>query len=142
MEFRYNQQPVRDPRKMSKVSDEFLPQPRPKELNDVPVLRKHEVAGLVSVPAKGVGYGGSGFESNDQCFESAFQITASAVPSMDKDRRVIGQVTVMDSESMATLSQLVSLPTMKGFRGVIPGQNSGPPLVKVALTGVDVQKMS
>jgi Cyclophilin type peptidyl-prolyl cis-trans isomerase/CLD len=124
---------------MSKVSDEFLPQPRPKELKDVPVLRKHDVAGLVSVPAKGVGYGGSGFESDDECFESAFQITASAVPSMDKDRRVIGQV--MDAESMATLSRLVSLPTMKGFKGVIPGQNSGPPLVKVALSSVDIQKM-
>ncbi|KAG7366966.1 hypothetical protein IV203_029636 [Nitzschia inconspicua] len=125
---------------MSKVTDDFLPQPRPKELKDVPVLRKHEVAGLVSVPAKGVGYGGSGFESDDECFESAFQITASAAPSMDKDRRVIGQL--MDTESMATLARLVSLPTMKGFKGVIPGQNSGPPLIKVALTGVDIQKMS
>jgi hypothetical protein len=48
----------------------------------------------------------------------------------------------MDTESMATLSRLASLPTMKGFKGVIPGQNSGPPLVKVALTGVDVRKTS
>ncbi|KAL3925021.1 MAG: hypothetical protein SGILL_000683 [Bacillariaceae sp.] len=123
---------------MAKVSDEFLPQPRPKALSDVPVLRKHDAAGLVSIPAKGMGYGGTGFESEDECFESCFQITAAAVPSMDKgDRRVIGQV--MDAESMATLSRLASLATMKGFKGVIPGQNSGPPLVKVALNGVDVQ---
>jgi cyclophilin family peptidyl-prolyl cis-trans isomerase len=125
---------------LAKVSDEFLPQPRPKELREVPVLRKHEVAGLVSVPAKGVGYGGSGFESDDECFESAFKITSSPIPSLDNDWRVIGQV--LDAQSMATLSRLSSLPTMKGFKGVIPGQNSGPPLVKVALTGVDIQKYS
>jgi hypothetical protein len=125
---------------MAKVSDDFMPQPRPMELKDVPVLRKHDAAGLISIPAKGVGYGGSGFESDDECFESAFQITAAAVPSMDKDRRVIGQV--LDTESMATLARLASLPTMKGFKGVIPGQNSGPPLVKVALTGVDIQVKS
>jgi hypothetical protein len=125
---------------MSKVNDFFLPQPRPKELKQVPVLRKHDVAGLVSVPARGVGYGGSGFETDDECFESAFQITASALPSMDNDRRVIGQVT--DAQSMATLARLASLPTMKGFKGVIPGLNSGPPLVKVTLTGVDIQKTS
>jgi cyclophilin family peptidyl-prolyl cis-trans isomerase len=124
---------------LPQAGDEFMPQPRPTELKDVPVIRPHDVAGLVSVPGKGIGYGGSGFESDDECYESAFQITAAPQPSMDKkeNRRVIGQV--MDAPSMTTLARLASLPTKKGFRGVIPGQNSGPPLLKVVLTDVEVQ---
>jgi hypothetical protein len=122
---------------MAKASDSFVPQPRPPELKDVPVLRKHDVAGLVSVPAKGLGYGGTGFESDDECFESAFQITAASVPTMDKDRRVIGQL--VDEESMTNLARLASIPTKKGFKGVIPGQNSGPPLLKVSLNNIEIQ---
>jgi hypothetical protein len=125
---------------MSKAGDNFVPQPRPKELKEVPALRNHDAAGLVSLPKKGLGYGGTGFESEDECFESAFQITASSVPSMDKDRRVIGQL--IDQTSMANLARLVSLPTKKGFRGVIPGQNSGPPLLKVTLIDIDIQTTS
>jgi hypothetical protein len=99
------------------------------------MIRSHDAAGLLSVPAKGIGYGGSGFESEDECFESSFEITAAPVPAMDKEgRRVIGQL--MDQESMAALARLASLPTKKGFKGVIPGQNSGPPLLKVSLTGI------
>lgn len=125
---------------MANAGDNFVPQPRPRELNDVPVLRKHDAAGLVSIPAKGIGYGGTGFESEDECFESSFQITASAIPAMDKEnRRVIGQV--LDDESMANLARLASLPTKKGFRGVIPGQNSGPPLKKVVLTDLQIGKV-
>jgi hypothetical protein len=121
----------------SSAGENFVPQPRPPELRDVPVLRKHNTAGLVSIPAKGIGYGGTGFESEDECFESSFQITASAIPAMDKEnRRVIGQV--LDAESMASLARLASLPTKKGFRGVIPGQNSGPPLKKVVLADLQV----
>ena len=122
---------------MSNAGENFVPQPRPLELKDVPVLRKHDVAGLLSIPAKGIGYGGSGFESEDECFESSFQITASSIPAMDKEsRRVIGQV--VDAESMASLARLASLPTKKGFRGVIPGQKSGPPLKKVVLADLQV----
>ncbi len=122
---------------MSNAGENFVPQPRPRELRDVPVLRKHDAAGLLSVPAKGIGYGGTGFESEDECFESSFQITASAIPTMDKEnRRVIGQV--IDATSMASLARLASLPTKKGFRGVIPGQNSGPPLKKVVLDDIQV----
>lgn len=126
-------------RGLSSAGDNFVPQPRPRELTDVPVLRPHDAAGLVSVPAKGIGYGGTGFESVDECYESAFEIIAAPQPSMDtrENRRVIGQV--MDHESMATLARLASLPTKKGFRGVIPGQNSGPPLLRVLLTDVEVQ---
>ena len=123
-------------RGMSKAGDNFMAQPRPKELND-PVIRKHDAAGLLSVPGKGIGYGGSGFESDDECFESSFQITAGPVPAMDKEgRKVIGQI--LDQESMNNLARLVSLPTKKGFKGVIPGQNSGPPLLKVSLRDVSV----
>jgi cyclophilin family peptidyl-prolyl cis-trans isomerase len=125
-------------RGMSKAGDDFLAQSRPKDIIDDPILRSHDVAGLLSIPGKGIGWGGSGFESDDECFESSFQITAASVPSMDKKegRRVIGQV--IDQASMANLSRLASLPVKKGFKGVIPGQNSGPPLLRVTLTGVSV----
>lgn len=121
---------------MSKAGDDFLAQSRPTEIQD-PVIRSHDSAGLLSVPGKGIGYGGLGFESDDECFESSFQITAAQVPSMDKEgRKVIGQV--LDPESMANLARLASLPTKKGFKGVIPGQNSGPPLLKVSLSDINV----
>ena len=54
-------------------------------------------------------------------------------------RRVIGQA--MDADSMATLTRLASLPTKKGFKGVIPGQTSGPPLLNVRITNVDIQQI-
>jgi cyclophilin family peptidyl-prolyl cis-trans isomerase len=133
-------------RGMSKVPQDFLPQPRPKPITEedttvvvVPVVvRKHDAAGLLSIPGKGLGYGGTGFEQEDECFESSFQITATAVPAMDDrkegPRRVIGQV--LDASSMANLSRLATLAVKKGFRGVIPGQNSGPPLLNVKITSV------
>ena len=126
-------------RGLSKVGGEFMPQPRPKPMNaDDPAVRKHDVAGLLSVPGKGIGFGGTGFETDDECFESSFQLTTQAVPSMDKEgRRVIGQV--LDQESMANLARLASLPVKKGFKGVIPGQNSGPPLLAVRITGISAK---
>lgn len=122
---------------LSKVSEDFMAQPRPKPI-DIPEIRPHSVAGLVSVPGKGLGWGGTGFENDDECFESSFQITASPSPSMDKKegRRVIGQL--IDQESMSNLARLASLPTKKGFKGVIPGQISGPPLLKVTINDVSV----
>lgn len=124
-------------RGISKAGDSFLPQPRPKPINE-PSLRPHTVAGLLSIPGKGMGYGGTGFENDDECFESSFQITATSVPSMDtkEGRRVIGQI--MDQRSMDNLARLASLPTKKGLKGVIPGQNSGPPLLKVSISGIEV----
>lgn len=57
---------------------------------------------------------------------------------MDRDgRKVIGQL--LDAESMAFLARLATLPTKKGIKGVIPGQNSGPPLLKIAVVGVAVK---
>ena len=131
-------------RGMSKVPQEFVPQPRPKPITEDPaVVRKHDAAGLLSVPGKGMGYGGSGFEQVDECFESSFQITATAVPSMDNNkegRRVIGQV--LDASSMANLQRLSTLAVKKGFRGVIPGQNTGPPLLNVKITNVSTAAAS
>lgn len=123
---------------LSKAGEDFLPQPRPKKLNPPPVLRAHDVAGLLSVGANGIGYGGTGFEQDDECFESSFQLTAAPISSMDQreNRRVIGQL--MDADSMAFLARLATLPTKKGFKGVIPGQNSGPPLLKTVVAGIDV----
>lgn len=127
---------------MTKAEDNFAPQQRPKgiDFSSDKTVRLHDVAGLVSVAGNGLGYGGTGFESDDETFESSFLITNSAVPSLDKAktgaRRVVGQV--MDAQSMAFLERLASLPTKKGFKGVIPGQTSGPPLIKVTVADVQV----
>ena len=129
-------------RGLRSAGDEFVPQsrPNPDDTQNDPFLRKHDVAGLISVPAKGIGYGGNGFEPEDEAYESAFQITADALPSLDKaNRRVIGQV--IDDPSMAFLARLASLPTKKGLKGVIPGQTSGPPLLKVTVRDVALKKV-
>mmetsp|Transcript_35283 Transcript_35283/g.77286 ORF Transcript_35283/g.77286 Transcript_35283/m.77286 type:complete len:144 (-) Transcript_35283:77-508(-) len=120
---------------MAKAGEGFTPQPRPSAqdadvIGKEPFVRKHDAAGLISLPAKGLGYGGSGFESEDEAYASAFQITTAVMPSMDKEgRRVVGQL--MDTESMATLARIGSLPTNKGLKGIVPGQNYGPPLTAV-----------
>lgn len=128
----------------SKAGDGFVPQPRPVSLDSsqVMVVRPHDSAGLVSVPAQGLGYGGTGFESDDEAFESAVVITDNAVPAFDKkqQRLVVGQV--LDSASMAFLERLANLPTKRGIRGVIPGQTSGPPLPKVVVRQVQVSKVT
>jgi len=122
-------------RNQAKAGDGFLPQPRPSAQDaDViakePLVRKHDVVGLLSLPSRGIGYGGTGFESEDEAYASSFQITAAPMPSMDKEgRRVVGQL--MDVESMATLARISSLPTNKGLKGIVPGQNYGPPLTAV-----------
>jgi hypothetical protein len=116
----------------------FVPQPRPDPSVTASdgTVRKHDAAGLVSVPKRGIGYGGSGFEGDDEAFESAMVVTAAAAPALDSSHRVIGQV--LDPESMAFLERLATLPTKKGIKGVIPGQSSGPPLLKVAVKQVVV----
>ena len=118
----------------SKAGEAFQPQSRPKELvNDERTARDHSVAGLISIPSEGLGYDNR--NSDDEAFTSAFEITAGAVPAMDKgNRKVIGQV--LDAESMAFVARLASLPTKKGIKGIIPGQTSGPPLIKTAVKSV------
>jgi hypothetical protein len=89
----------------------------------------------LSIPKNGIGFGGTGLESDDEAFASAFEITAASVPAMDREsRKVIGQV--MDQESMTFLARLASLATKKGLKGILPGQNAGPPLVKTSITFV------
>ena len=117
----------------------FVPQFRPPPLSNEPFPRPHTVAGLVSIPAKGIGYGGSGSESEDEAYSSAFLITADEAPALDKlGRRVIGQV--IDNESMTFLARLASLPVQKGM-GIMSGQVSGPPLLKVRIRDIGVQKV-
>ena len=117
----------------------FVPQQRPPPLINEPFPRQHNVAGLVSIPTKGIGYGGSGTEPDDEAYGNAFLITADEAPVLDKlGRRVIGQV--IDNESMAFLARLSSLPVQKGI-GMIPGQISGPPLLRVRIRDVGVQKV-
>jgi hypothetical protein len=125
-------------RGMTKAGDSFVPQARPKvDFSEDKIVRSHNAAGLLSVARKGLGYGGTGFESDDETFEQSFLITNDAVPSLDKaGRRVVGQV--MDAASMSFLERLASLPTKKGLKGVIPGQTAGPPLLKVTVRDVQV----
>lgn len=54
----------------AKAGEDFVPQPRPKSLSDESSVRTHDMAGLVSVPSSGLGYGGSGRESEDEAFAS------------------------------------------------------------------------
>ena len=98
--------------------------------------RMHSCAGLLSIPKSGLGYGGT-FDSDDEAFASSFQITAAENPSMDREgRKVIGQL--MDDSSMEVLARLSSLATKKGLKGIIPGQDAGPPLLKVVVTDVAI----
>jgi len=130
---------------ISRIPDSFIPQPRPnKTLNEIknePSVREHDAAGLISIPSQGLGYGGTGFEPEDEAFASSFQIISTAIPDMDKKekRKVIGQL--MDQESMAFLARLSALPTKKGLKGIVPGQNYGPPLLKVQVVGITVEPL-
>ena len=123
----------------TKVLDGFVPQPPPTALQPSPDVAAvpHDCAGLLSVPRQGLGYGGSGFEPNDEIFGDAFWVTDAALPeAVSKKRLVVGQV--LDASSMAFLERLANLPTQRGIRGVLPGQNSGPPLKKVTVRQVEV----
>ena len=128
---------------MSKIPDDFVAQPKPNgptldAISKEASARSHSVAGLISIPKNGLGYGGSGLDSDDEAFASSFEITATNVASMDREsRKVIGQL--MDEQSMAFLARLASTPTRKGLKGIIPGQNAGPPLVKTSITSVSIQ---
>lgn len=70
----------------------------------------------------------------------AFQITTTASSSAAKTSSniVIGQV--YDDASMSFLQRLGNLPTNKGLKGVIPGQDSGPPLLKVYVRNVEIKQ--
>lgn len=113
-------------RRMNKIPDNFVSQARPSgevvdSISKEKSVRPHSMAGLVSIPKNGLGYGGLGLDSDDEAFASSFQITASNVPAMDKEgRKVIGQI--LDEESMAFLARLASSPTKKGLKGIIPGK--------------------
>jgi hypothetical protein len=129
-------------RGMRNAGPDFVPQPRPIPRSDEPFPRPHDVAGLVSIPAGGIGNGGTGVEPDDEAYASAFLITADAIPLFDSGKmkqRVVGQV--IDDRSMANLERLALLPVQKGLKGVIPGQVSGPPLLRVTVQDVGVQRV-
>ncbi len=127
-----------------RAGDNFIPQPRPRERlvsRGEPFLQPHNAAGLVSIPGDGIGYGNGLGTPDDEIFANAFQITAAPVPSMDQEkRRVVGQL--LDDDSMAFLARIASLPAKKGLKGIIPGQNAGPPLLRVVVTNVKVESLA
>lgn len=130
-------------RGMRNAGPDFVPQSRPESVAGEAFPRPHDVAGLVSIPQKGIGYGSSNGD-DDTAYASAFLVTADAVPGLDsagtKTRRVIGQV--IDSKSMDFLARLASLPVQKGIAGGISlTQSSGPPLLKVSVQDVGVQRV-
>jgi hypothetical protein len=55
-------------------------------------------------------------------------------------RKVIGQA--LDDESMALIMRLASIPTNKGIKGIVPGLNYGPPLIKVSIEGIRLRESS
>jgi cyclophilin family peptidyl-prolyl cis-trans isomerase len=129
-------------RGMRNAGPDFVPQPRPATQRGERFPRPHDVAGLVSIPEGGIGNGGSGAESDDDAFGSAFLITADAAPLLDSAKtkhRVVGQV--IDDASMTNLARLASLPVQKGLKGVLPGQGYGSPLLKVTIQDVGVQRV-
>mmetsp|Transcript_4799 Transcript_4799/g.6941 ORF Transcript_4799/g.6941 Transcript_4799/m.6941 type:complete len:369 (-) Transcript_4799:145-1251(-) len=125
---------------MSSAGSDFVAQPRPTPtVENEASVRPHNQTGLVSIATKGVGYANT-FCDNDEAFANSFSITAAAAPTLDKSRKVIGQV--MDQDSMAFLARLSQLPTNKGLKGIVPGQNSGPPLLKTSVKKVTLEKLA
>lgn len=118
-----------------KAPDEFVPQGRPggerlRLVREEVSGRPHDVAGLVSIPKEGIGYGGGlVLGKDDEAYASAFQIMArGSLSVMDGEgRKVIGQL--LDADSMDLLARLAGSPTRK----LLPGQNGGTPLVKVTI---------
>ena len=124
----------------SKAPDNYLPQPRPNKMTDESAftLRKHDAAGLLSIPKDGLGYANTAV-SEDEAFAEAFLITCRPDSALDQKKNiVIGQL--LDKDSMSAIARLSNLPTRKGFAGVIPGVNAGPPLVKVSVQNTLVDK--
>ena len=132
-------------RGLREAGSNFVPQNRPEavSLDAEPSARKHDVAGLVSIPEKGIGYAtGNGNSPSagdiDGAYGSAFLVTSEDNTSDLLDtklhRRVIGQV--IDDESMEFLARLSSLPVQKKGSG-----KGNPPLLKVTILDVGVQKV-
>ena len=123
-------------RGLREAGSNFLPQNRPEavSLESEPSARKHDVAGLISIPEKGIGYASGG--DVDGAYSNAFLITADANSDFDAKlrRRVIGQI--IDDESMEFLARLSSLPIQKKGSG-----SKGPPLLKITVLDTGVQKV-
>lgn len=130
-------------RGMRAAGPSFVPQNRPTPtLEGEAYPRPHSCAGLLSIPAKGIGYSSSSSGSSsdlDEIYATAFTITADAAPAFDKNsgekQRVIGQI--IDDESMQFLERMVNLPVQKK----LGKSGSGPPLLKVRVRDVDIQKV-
>jgi len=118
----------------------FVPQSRPEPTGNEAGVRKHDVAGLISIPEKGIGFATSGNSEVDEAYASAFLVTADDTSSSLNDqklhRRVIGQV--IDDESMEFLARLTSLPIQKKLGS---SSDKGPPLLKVTVLDTGVQKV-
>ena len=127
----------------------FIPQNRPTPtLEEEKFPRPHSCAGLISIPAKGIGYDTISSDDLDKIYSSAFTVTDAPLPELDKptstkksaqqkppSHRVIGQI--IDNESMQFLERLATLPVQKK----LGKDGSGPPLLKVRVRDVDVQKV-
>lgn len=127
----------------TKAPDEFVPQSRPSgtRLESVRAeqsSRKHDIAGLISVPKDGIGYGGGLLPGKDDgAYASAFQVTAKSMPEMDKEgRKVIGQI--LDGSSMDLLARLAGSPTRK----MTPLQVGGTPLIKVIVDDCSIYSVA
>jgi len=149
----------------------FRPQgpPRPSPSTEE-TARGHTsaAAGLISVPEFGIGYNtntpprkttNKKNTDDDEAYANAFLVTTSSATTASSTanlassssslalldtkfhRRVIGQL--IDDDSMTFLARLASLPLQKTkettlVRGTL---NSGPPVVKVTILDVGVQKV-
>jgi len=127
-------------KRLSKAGEDFVAQPRPTNADQIgkeKSARSHKVAGLVSIPNNGLGYAGTLLATDDEAFVESFGIIASGDETLYSSRKVIGQL--IDEESMAFLSRLSSLATVKGLKGFLPGLTNGPPLLPVIITDLSIQ---
>ena len=121
-------------RNLSRSAIPFQPQPKPKPFSSSPFYTDTTLPpGMVILSKQST-------SNDDEAFAYYLTITASSTKYDKNSMVVIGQLT--DETSMKLLARLASLPTQKGLKGIIPGQNAGPPLVPVRVTSINTQKLS
>ena len=140
-------------RSSSTTSIPFLPQPKPSTTTTTTTTTADILDVTVTVPTtdKTITMMTPGYiqipkslqlfgKNDDEAFATYITITASSsTPTNNNNKLVIGQL--MDESSMQLLTRLASSPTQKGFKGILPGQNSGPPLVPVKVTSISIQTL-
>ena len=121
-------------RNLSRSAIPFQPQPKPKPFSSSSFYTETTLPPGMMILSK------QNNSNDDEAFAYYLTITASSTKYDKNSMLVIGQIA--DESSMKLLARLASLPTQKGLKGIIPGQNAGPPLVPVRVTSITTHKSS